>query len=235
MSDDSGTNYFIAPQVTPGGLDYLLSTGWRHFGQVFFRYQTHDYNGQTCRVVPLRVRLDEFELSDSQRKTLRRNQDLSIRTGPTRRVADLDRLFDLHRQRFTTEAPESLDDFFPTEDPATSPCDNQTIAVFNDSTLIAASFLDVGLESGSSVYGMFDPDWSKRGLGILTMLAEIQISIQRGLTWYYPGYAYLEPSFYDYKKQFFGLEGYHWPSEQWVPLPRFFGEAEFDLAIGSAK
>ena len=70
--------------------------------------------------------------------------------------------------------------------------------------------LDVGQTATSAVYAMFDPAHSRRSLGIFTMLEAIRYSRERGRRHYYPGYACVEPSVYDYKKNFAGLEHYDW-------------------------
>ena len=61
---------------------------------------------------------------------------------------------------------------------------------------------------------MFHPEESSRRLGIFTMLLELDWAQQNGMTFYYPGYAYREPSHYDYKKEFRGLEYYDW--NKWI-------------------
>jgi arginine-tRNA-protein transferase len=46
------------------------------------------------------------------------------------------------------------------------------------------------------------------------MLKEIELSIAEGKEFYYQGYSYEGPSFYDYKKQFCGSEAFDW-SGKW--------------------
>ena len=67
---------------------------------------------------------------------------------------------------------------------------------------------------------MFEPDESKRSLGIYLILLSIQLSKQYKKRFYYPGYAYKESSFYDYKKKFSALEYYDWCG-QWLPIKEF--------------
>ena len=57
---------------------------------------------------------------------------------------------------------------------------------------------------------MFDPDESRRRLGIFTMLLELEFARTRALNHYYSGYATLESSCYDYKKGFSGLSFFDW-------------------------
>ena len=76
--------------------------------------------------------------------------------------------------------------------------------------------MDVGKRSTSGVYAMFDPNETKRSLGILMILHSIRFSRERGCRYYYPGYAYHEPFTYDYKKRFTGLEYLDWETG-WKP------------------
>jgi arginine-tRNA-protein transferase len=64
---------------------------------------------------------------------------------------------------------------------------------------------------------MFDPEETRRSLGIFTMLVAIRHSTELGCRYYYPGYATKEPSFYDYKKRFAPLEYLEWGTG-WRPL-----------------
>jgi arginine-tRNA-protein transferase len=82
--------------------------------------------------------------------------------------------------------------------------------------LIGVTYLDIGQTATSAVYAMFDPAEAKRSLGILMMLRSIVFSRERGYRYYYPGYAYREPSAYDYKKRFMGLEYLDWTAG-WKP------------------
>ncbi|MCK6602591.1 MAG: arginine-tRNA-protein transferase [Bacteroidetes bacterium] len=216
------SEYFTADSVPPVGFDQLLEAGWRHFGEYFFRYDRQQTSGgATQTIVPLRVDLSRWRLSSSQKKNLKRNQDLKVRIGPTFFHRDLEDLFHRHRSRFTEHAPEALTDFLSFR-PASVPVENQSVVVFQEDRLVAASFLDIGSWSTSSIYGVFDPGLMQRGLGIFTMLIELQFSLKTGKKYYYPGYATEEPSVYDYKKQFHGLERYSWETGVWTPAGRFF-------------
>ncbi|MFM8393004.1 MAG: arginine-tRNA-protein transferase, partial [Acidobacteriota bacterium] len=63
----------------------------------------------------------------------------------------------------------------------------------------------------------FEPDESARSLGIYLILSGIEYAKRLQLKYYYPGYAYREPSFYDYKKRFQALEAYDWEG-RWGPF-----------------
>ncbi len=200
---------FHADAVTPEQLDLLLADSWRHFGMHFFRYNLGVYNDEIRRVIPLRIRLADFEISKSQRRVLRKNEDLRVAIRPVAITAESENLFHRHKQRFDHGIPNSIYDFLSHE-PATVPCDAREIAVYRDSTLVAVSYCDIGLTATSGIYAIFEPDESARRLGIFTMLKEIEYSIETGREFYYQGYAYEGSSFYDYKKLFSSLERFDW-------------------------
>lgn len=202
-------------RCTPAEMDALWADGWRHFGELFFRNNTDIYDSQLHSVFPLRIRLAQFGFSRSQRRVLKKNSDLAVRTGPARITEDKLAMFRVHRQRFRDRVPYSLYDFLSFS-PSDSPCETREISVYLDEELVAASFFAVGERSVSAVYGIFDPAHAPRSLGIFTMLREIEIAIAEGKEFYYQGYCYDAPSFYDYKKRFSGLERFDW-NTGWVP------------------
>ncbi|HWW76985.1 MAG TPA: GNAT family N-acetyltransferase [Pyrinomonadaceae bacterium] len=210
--------YFLCWDAGPRRMDELWAEGWRHFGAVFFRYRLWQHGGRWLTVTPLRIDLGRFEPSRSQRRVMARNRDLRVETRPTEIVAEMRRMFRRHRLRFREQVPESLDNFMSYQ-PATVPCRNETIRVYSGPRLVAAHFLDVGDEASSSVYSMFDPEESRRSLGVYTILLAVERALSLGQRHYYPGYATREPSPYDYKKSFAGLEEYDWRG-RWLPLER---------------
>ncbi|MBA3242977.1 MAG: GNAT family N-acetyltransferase [Acidobacteria bacterium] len=212
----SPEDYFMSARVEPRRMDALWADGWRHFGMLFFRYRRSSYGGRRCFVMPLRVELERFTPSRSQKRVLARNSDAEIRIGETFINREKRALFERHKRRFQEALPDSLSDFL-SHAPASVPCRNVEICVYLGGRLAAASFLDVGESATSAVYAMFDPEESKRSLGIFTMLVAIRYSLTLGCRHYYPGYACREPSIYDYKKKFAGVEYFDWRSV-WQPL-----------------
>ena len=93
----------------------------------------------------------------------------------------------------------------------------------------AASFLDLGLRSCSSIYGIFEPEESGRRLGILTMLLEMDYARQGGVRILLPGLRLRGDSPYDYKKEVRPAWVWNWReweafkrddySKQALPLP----------------
>lgn len=200
---------FYARKVSPERLDKLLESGWRHFGEHFFRYNLAFYETEIRRVVPLRVRLADFSFSKSQRRVFRKNQDLQTIIRPAEINEEKETLFLRHKRRFKTGEPSTLFDFL-SADAGNVPCKTLEVCVYDRKNLLAASFFDVGHLAISSIYASFEPREAARSLGIYTMLLEIEYARENGKEFYYQGYSYEGNSFYDYKKRFRALEKFDW-------------------------
>lgn len=208
---------FEEESVPAEKMDSLWAEGWRHFGARFFRYSIFLGDDVPQRVQPLRVVLNDFQPSFSQRRILRRNADLVVRFQSPQVDAERQELFARHARRFRRNVPASLGEFLG-PNPGFVPCPMIEVAVSDDGQLVAVSYLDLGREGASSIYGMFEPDCARRSLGTATMLWEIGCAQAQGCRFYYPGYAFRAPSSMDYKKQFAGCEHYDW-NGHWLPLP----------------
>ena len=205
---------FFAAGVSPQQLDLLLADGWRHFGTHFYRYNLGFHELDIRRVVPLRIRLADFSLSKSQRRLMRRNDDLDVTIGDVEVDAGTHELFHRHKQRFKEGVPRSISDFLGT---GPSPVDTREMRLFERCELRAISYFDVAGTAVSGVYAMFEPSAAERGLGIFTMLKEIEFAVEKKKEFYYLGYSYSGSSFYDYKKRFRATEMFDW-SGGWVPF-----------------
>ena len=159
---------FNTLNVAPNRMDTLLANGWRHFGTHFFRYNFSFYEGKICRVFPLRIRLAAFSLSKNKRRILKKNQDLQTIIRPIEITAEKASLFERHKRRFKRGVPDSIFDFL-SFDAANVPCEALEVCVYDQEKLLAASFFDVGETVISSIYGIFDPLETSRGLGIFTL------------------------------------------------------------------
>ncbi len=210
MEENQYWNYMERGQVSPKELNTLLADGWRHFGSFFFR-DTLSWNGSTLsQITPLRINLEKFQPSKSQRKILRkaRQSQVIFRNA----YIDLKKIvmFNQHTQRFKSNIPNSIYDFLD-PNPAFIPCHTLECCLYDaQQELYAVSFLDIASESTSSVYAMFNPDFQDLSPGVHTLLAEIAHTKALGKKYLYTGYAFREPSHYDYKKKFEGTEYYDW-------------------------
>jgi arginine-tRNA-protein transferase len=216
MTSPDDPENFLTAHASAQEMDRFWAEGWRHFGVWFFRYRTAVHGRKRFTVLPLRIDLERFGLSRSQRRVLAKNRNLETLIRPPSVDAEKAALFSRHCKRFHENVPTSLDHFLSPV-PASIPCRNVELCLYQRDRLVGVTFLDVGQTATSAVYAIFDPAESKRSLGILMMLHSIEFSRRRKFRYYYPGYAYREPFAYDYKKRFSGLEYLDW-SEGWKPF-----------------
>lgn len=207
--------HFVSWSQNAEQMDSLWERGWRHFGPIFYRYKEAITADGLRHVLPLRLDLKRFQPSKSQRRVLRRNSDVEIRVKRAELDPERQRLFDLHKMRFKDNIPNSLEDFLGPA-PQAGPCLTIEVGGFLKGRLIAASYMDVGSNSVSSIYAFFDPEHADRSLGTATVLWEIVVARRSAKRYYYPGYCYVEPSGYDYKRRFRPMECYDW--ESWKDL-----------------
>lgn len=167
--------------------DRLLAEGWRRFGSVIFRPSC----GSCRECVPIRVLVSRFQPSKSQRRVLRRNRDVELEIGRPR--VDVERI-DLYR-RFHAERARSRG--WPYRD--MSPAEYLETFVDNaaptlelryrlEGRLIAVAYVGEGDESLNSIYAFSDPELSRRSLGTLDVLREIELARSRGKQYLYLGY-----------------------------------------------
>ena len=211
---------FEAESVSHEMIDELLAHGWRHFGTNFFRYNWQMVGDEWQTVVPVRIRLSNFSMTKSQRRVLRKNADVLCEWVPAEIDDTVREMFQRHKRRFTDNVPDDITSFLsPT--PADVPGEGRMLRCMVEGRVVAFSFVDIGRTSVSSVYGIFEPSYSDRSLGIFTMLTEIEMAKASGFVFHYPGYVTSGSSGYDYKKQFAGLEGYDWELQTWRPFTDF--------------
>jgi leucyl-tRNA---protein transferase len=180
---------FLAERIDPGIYHAFMDAGFRRSGRVV--YQPSCASCRAC--VPIRVPVNTFRPSKSQRRCARRNDDLSLDVGPVRAT---DETFDLYcryvvgRHRANEEPPdrESFESFL-----CHSPVETVQFA-YRDAAdrLLAVGICDISRHSLSSVYFYFDPAEHKRGLGTYGALREIRFAQEAGIPYYYLGY-YIEP------------------------------------------
>lgn len=208
------TRAFSAP-VFPAELYHrFMDCGFRRAGCIFYQPACPD-----CRACqPLRVPVDRFAPSKSQRRCRRRNADLTIAKGspePTREKFALYHRYvtSRHKGPMGDDDPETFESFL-----YRSPVDSVEMC-YRDSAgnLLAVGICDVCSLSLSSVYFYFDPAESWRGLGTFGALMEIELAAELGIPHYYLGFWIYGCRTMQYKSSFRPCELLQ-PDGTWQPL-----------------
>ncbi len=183
--------------------DRLLAQGDRRAGVLLYRTQCPSCSA--CE--PLRIPVRRFTPSRSQRRVQRRNQDVRVEVRPAVAAPDRVALYNRHR----TERGLAVDDADITVEAYQTHYVDSCVATrevdyFDGDRLIGFSVLDLGATSASSVYHCFDPDVSRRSLGVFSVAKEIALCEEWGLDWYYLGLWVGECASLRYKSQYFPHE-----------------------------
>ncbi len=206
--------YFFGIELTELEMDDLLKEGWRKFGWYFFRPAC-----KACKAcIPLRVVINDFKPSRSQRKVLQKNSDITMKVSTLSYRDEIYELYTKHSHvRFDqkTDKNEFIESFF---NPA---CPSLQTEYYLQDKLIAVGFLDLGVEGMSSVYFIYDTDYLDRSLGIYGTLQEIKLAKSLGFSYYYLGYwIQVNPSM-RYKATFFPHETMNWQNYEWQRVEKY--------------
>jgi arginine-tRNA-protein transferase len=161
----------------------FMNAGFRRSGKLI--YQPICTGCRAC--MPVRVAIDRFHASKSQRRCARRNQDLLVSAGNPRPT---DEKFELYRRYVTqwhgnsVDTRETFEEFLYNSPVQTLEFTYRSLA----GELLAVGICDVCRISLSSVYFYFAPESADKGLGTFGGLYEIEVARKLGIRYYYLGY-----------------------------------------------
>lgn len=184
---------------TPREFDRSLEAGDRRVGRMLYR--TRCPSCHACE--PLRVPVQEFEPSKSQRRVFRRNADLRVEVGAayfTHEKLDLYNRHKFERDLARREAPmtrRGYEGWF-----LRSCTRTREMRYLLGDRLVAVGIVDLGAQDSSSVYFFFDPTESRRSLGTYSALVEIDWMRRRGGRYHYLGLWVEECRHLAYKAQY---------------------------------
>jgi leucyl-tRNA---protein transferase len=213
---------FYAPRIDPNLYHEFLDASFRRSGSVI--YQPVCRGCRAC--MSLRVPVQSFRASKSQRRCRRRNADLTVAIGPLGKSSD--EKYDLYlryqAERHKASEPDSRTTFESFL--YRSPVDTVEFTYRNPGgKLLAVGICDVCDRSLSSVYFYFDPDESSRGLGNFGALYEIDFAARRGIAYYYLGYWVQGCLKMEYKAQYRPCQALY-PDGHWRELNHWTNDAE---------
>jgi len=206
LDDRSARMVFIDPQqpVDQMSLSELSRQGFRRSGDFIYRPECHH-----CRqCLSARVPVGLFAPNSSQKRALKRNQDLRMEIRPTRQATQVHyRLY----ERYINQRHYDGDMYPPSREQfdkfLVESCTHSFFIEFwlADRLMCAATCdeLDDGI---SAVYTFFDPDETARSLGTFAILKQIEWVKQQGKPFVYLGYWVPEAPKMSYKMQYSPLE-----------------------------
>jgi len=201
--------YFFAMDLCPDKLNELLENGWRKFGIYYFR---PDCLG-CLRCVPIRINVDRFIPSRSQKRVMKKGTEIEVRFKP---LEYREEIYDIYREHSWTRFGNvtGVDEF--TASFYTPSCPSFQSEYYLNDELFAVGFLDRSQNSLSSVYMVYKKDFEKFSPGTLSILREIEYASSLNLKYYYLGYYIEDNSSMCYKNRFHVHEKYDWIKKEWI-------------------
>ena len=200
--------YFFGAGLSEEELNELLENGWRKFGFYYFRPDCVE----CFECAPIRVLTEKFKPSKSQRRVLRKNQMIEVKYGP---LVYKNRIYEIYRdhsiKRFNKESDE--ESFYTSF--YTLSCPSMQSEYYLEDKLIGVGFLDRSNVSLSSVYFVFDTEYTDLNLGTFSILKEIEHARELELKYYYLGYYIKDNQSMSYKNRFHPNEKFNWSSKEW--------------------
>lgn len=184
--------------------------GFRRSGTMIYR--PHCPSCRRCHAV--RIPVAEFVRSRSQKRVWRRNQDLSVERLPP---SFKDEHFDLYGRYQMARHPNSpMSNTDPEQYLTFLRGPSGTTSFYEmrlHGKLLAVAVVDQLSDAMSAVYTFYEPDSTRRSMGVFAILWEIEQAKRSGLSWLYLGYWIKECSKMSYKTNFRPAESFqdgHW-------------------------
>lgn len=195
-------HYKVIRDCSKEQCEALILRGWRRFGAMFFRPICSDCHA--CE--SLKIDVEGYEYRKSERRILRKNNDLTtlIRQPTlTREHMELFEKYHLYKHHTRSWDEPKID---PRNYHASFVHGHQDfgyeILYFEGERLIAVDLVDI-LDNGiSALYCYYDPDYPKRSLGKYTLLMQIELARKLDLKWIYLGYYVKECQSLAYKADY---------------------------------
>lgn len=175
----------------------FLAAGYRRNGNCLYNMGCR----QCDSCIAIRLHASTFKVNRNQKRTWKKNEDLSIELLPlTPDIENLSLCEKFLASRYPKEnnsAPGYFRDFF-----LNNIVQSAQVQYRIEGKLIGTSIIDIGYNWINAVYFYFDPKESKRSLGTYNILHLVDLAQQWEVEYIYLGYLINEVSAMRYKRSF---------------------------------
>lgn len=195
----SALQYVFADGKNAMNFHLFLARGYRRWANIFYRNDCDD----CWACIPIRVQIDKFRPSKSQKRVLKKNRDVRVEISASvvtdEKIAMYRKyLLWKHGRRETGEmrsyeALLALHHGYPFI---------REMDYYLDDKLIGVGIVDEAYDSLSSNYFYYDTDYSGRSPGVFSILTEISFAGGMGKKYLYLGFQIEENPKMSYKKNF---------------------------------
>ncbi len=226
LDNKSARMVFLDPaqRIDVVTLSELSRLGFRRSGDFVYRPECH-----LCRqCLSCRVPVDLFQMNSQQKKAWKRNQDLTVKITRTQNANSIH--YDLYAC-YINERHADGDMYPPNEDQFEKflmhTCtESFFLELWKHDRLVSVSTCDPLDDGISAVYTFFDPNESRRSLGVYAILKQIEYAKAQGLAFVYLGYWVPHSDKMNYKSQYVPLDLLI--DGQWRRLSRSLNPQEID-------
>jgi len=202
LKGKQATNVFVDPnqEIDSGVYAFLSNYGFRRSGKQV--YKPRCSNCEAC--LPIRVVINDFTPSKSQKRCLKKNEDLT-----PYQLSDIrnDECYALY-EKYITGRHDDGDMYPPSYKQYTDFLSNSWGATRylalrdQNKKLVSIAVVDLLHNGLSAMYSFFDPDEMKRSLGVYNILYQILWAQDQDLAFLYLGYLIHDCKKMSYKKAY---------------------------------
>lgn len=213
FDDRQASTLFVDPRAKIDTPQFALLTesGFRRSGDYIYRPHC-----ETCHACEsLRVNVDEFKASRSQKRIYKKNKDLKVSIV---QASYQDEHFQLY-QRYINKKHQDGDMYPATEEQyrsfLLSPFASCRFVEFRlEQKLLAVAVIDQLPEALSAIYTFYEPEEEQRSLGVFAILWQIYFCNENKLRQLYLGYYIKESKKMSYKNKFQPHQIYK--NDEWI-------------------
>lgn len=195
-SDEMGFKGELLDQYLSLGY-YRMRTALFTTNQIFlYRYGNGDLMSP---VFWIRTVLTGFRESKASKRIRKNCAYFNVLFKPAEINNDIEDLFSLYKERINFDTYASCRDCMLDTDQCINPFNSWMIEIWDDTTLIAVGYFDIGEKASMAIINFYHPNYSKYSLGKFLMLKTLDFCKQQNMKYYYPGYICTADNKMDYK------------------------------------
>jgi len=209
LPDRQAVTAFVDPNIelTQDIYDQLILAGFRRSGTHIYM----PYCGDCNECISLRIIMEDFKLSRSFKRILKRNNDIQVKAVPQENI-DKDKHYELYSDYIRGRHYNG--DMFPPNREQFEKflfsewCEVLFLEYWLDGKLIGAATTDILSTGLSALYTYFLPELDKRSLGTFSILKQAEYCRYYQLPYLYLGYYVKGSPKMTYKVRFQPLQAY---------------------------
>lgn len=178
---------------------WLMAQGFRRSGDQIYR--PHCELCSACK--SLRVLVNEFLLSKSQKRNIKKNKDFIIKVSNEKK----DNYYALYEKYINTlhtdgsMFPATMDQYKSFI--SCNVAEQLYLEIWHDNELISVAVTDILKDALSAVYTFYHPDYNRHGLGVFSILKQLSLTKDMGKEFLYLGYQIDECKKMNYKNRYY--------------------------------